>query len=157
MSKYSLEIKWGLFFIGATLLWMVFEKAMGWHGELIGKHATYTNIFAIIAIALYVFALLAKRKQLGGKMSWKEGFIAGMIITAVVTVLSPFMQWLVNTVISPEYLPNAIQYAVENGKATQEQAESYFNVRSYIMQATIGALVMGAITSATVALFVRRK
>lgn len=157
MKNYTLAIKWGIIFIIATLLWMLFEKAMGWHGEKIEVHATYTNFFAIIAIGVYVFALLEKRKQLGGRMSWKEGFITGLIITAVVVILSPLAQWITNTYISPAYFPNVIQHAVETGKATQEEAESYFNLRSYILQATIGAAVMGVVTSALVALVLRKK
>ena len=157
MKKYTSAVKWGVIFIIGMLLWMLFEKAMGWHGEKIAVHATYTNFFAIVAIGIYVFALLEKRKQLGGRMSWKEGFIAGLMITVVVAVLSPLAQYIVNTYISPEYFPNVIQHAVETGKATQEEAEGYFNLRSYIMQATIGAVVMGVVTSAIVALVLRKK
>ena len=157
MSKYSHEIKWGLIFSAAALLWMVFEKAMGWHGEKIEQHPVMTNLFAIVAIAVFVFALLEKRKKLGGAMSWKEGFISGLLITVVVAILSPPAQWLTHTVISPEFFDNVIAYAVEHGKATQEQAESYFNLQSYMVQSAVGGLVMGVVTSAIVALFVRKK
>ncbi|MCB0594772.1 MAG: DUF4199 domain-containing protein [Lewinellaceae bacterium] len=157
MQKYTHEIKWGLIFTAAALLWIAFEKAMGWHGEKIAQHPTMTNLFAIVAIAVYVFALLEKRKKLGGVMTWKEGFISGLLITLVVVLLSPLSQWLTHAVITPEYFNNAIAYAVENGKASQEQAESYFNLKSYMMQATIGGLVLGVVTSAIVALFVRKK
>ena len=61
MSKFRIEIKWAIIFALATLLWMAFEKSMGWHDVLIEKHAIYTNFFAIIAIAVYVLALLDKR------------------------------------------------------------------------------------------------
>lgn len=157
MQKYTHEIKWGLIFTAAALLWIAFEKAMGWHGEKIAQHPTLTNLFAIVAIAIFVFALLEKRKKLGGVMTWKEGLISGLLISVVVAVLSPLAQWLTHAVISPEYFGNAIAYAVESGNATQEEAESFFNLRSYMAQATIGGLVMGAVTSAIVALFVRKK
>ena len=57
MKKYTVEIKWALIFVVFALVWMVFEKWMGWHGEHIDKHATYTNIFAIPAIVIYVLAV----------------------------------------------------------------------------------------------------
>ncbi len=157
MKKYALEIKWGLIFTAVALLWMVFEKAMGWHGEKIAVHATYTNFFAILAIAVFVFALLDKRRQLGGSMSWKQGFFSGLLITLVVAVLTPLSQWITHTLISPEYFPNIIQYSVVNAKMTQAEAEAFFSLGSYILQGSIGGLVMGVITSAVVALFVRKK
>jgi hypothetical protein len=40
---------------------------------------------------------------------------------------------------------------------TQEAAENYFNMKSYIIQGLIGAPVMGLITSAIVAIFTRKK
>ena len=157
MNKYIIEIKWGLIFTAVALLWMVVEKLLGWHGEKIAQHATYTNLFAIIAIAVYVFALLEKRKELSGVMSWKEGFVSGVIITIVVTILSPVSQWVTHQIISPEYFPNVINYVVESGNMTREAAEAFFNLSSYMVQASIGGLVMGLITSAVVALILKNK
>lgn len=157
MKKYELEIKWGIIFTITALLWMVVEKLAGWHDAGIANHAIYTNIFAVIAIALYVFALRAKRRQLGNQMTWKEGFIAGAIISVVVAVLSPLSQLITHYLISPSYFSNAIKYAVESGNTTQEEAEAFFNLNSYMMQASIGALMMGLITAAIVAFFVRNR
>lgn len=157
MKKYQLEIKWGVIFVVAALLWLLFEKLMGWHGPKIDQHPTMTNLFAVVAIAVYVFALLDKRKQLGGVMTWKQGFVAGLLITAVVVVLSPLSQWLFHTFISPEYFPNAIAYSVENDLMTQGAAEQYFSLGSYLLQSVIGGAAMGVITSAVVALFVKKK
>lgn len=156
MNNYLLEIKWGLIFTAVALLWMVFERAMGWHGENIAVHATYTNFFAILAITVFVFALLDKRKSLGGTMTWKQGFTAGVIISLVVAVLSPPAQWITHTIISPGYFDNIIAYSVESGAATREQAEAYFNLQSYMLQGAIGGLIMGVITAAVVALILRK-
>jgi len=111
-----------------SLLWMLLEKQLGWHDELISKHATYTNIFAILSIILFALALFDKRKNYyNGKMTWLQGFLAGLGITVIVAVLSPLGQYITNTFISPEYFPNVIDYSVESGKMTLEQAEKYFN------------------------------
>ena len=64
MKKFALEIKWGVIFTIVLLLWMVMEKLLGWHGKHIDKHAIYTNFFAILAILIYVLALLEKRKNI---------------------------------------------------------------------------------------------
>lgn len=158
MKNRSLEVKWALIFAASTLAWMVFEKSLGWHDEHIADHAVYTNIFAVIAIAVYVFALIDKKKNFyQGQMNYKQGFLSGLVITLIVTVLSPLTQYITLEVITPEYFPNVIAYAVESGNATLEEAQEYFKLKSYIIQAAIGALVMGVITSAIVAFFVKSK
>ncbi|MGB5316244.1 MAG: DUF4199 domain-containing protein, partial [Robiginitalea sp.] len=61
-------------------------------------------------------------------------------------------------IITPEYFPNVIAHSVETGyHSSLEEAEAYFNLNSYILQATVGTLIMGVITSAVVAFFVRTK
>ncbi|WKV12487.1 DUF4199 domain-containing protein [Marivirga harenae] len=158
MKKYLIEIKWGLIFVIMMLLWMFFEKAMGWHDENIADHATYTNFVAIPSIIVYVLALLEKRKKhFNNVMTWKQGFVSGMIITAVVVILTPFSQLVTHELITPEYFENLKAYAIEQGQMTQEEAKDYFNLNSYLLQSVVGALIMGALTSALVAIFVRRK
>jgi len=157
MKKFSIEIKWGVIFFVATLLWMVLERIAGLHSTNIARHAIFTNLFAIVAIVIYVLALLDKRKSFyQGKMSWKEGFISGLIIAVVVAILSPLGQLITHYLITPDYLNNAIQYAVSEGKLTQDAAEAYFSIKSYIIQSVMGALFMGAVTSAIVAFFVKK-
>ena len=158
MKKYQIELKWALVFVGMTLIWMIGEKLLGYHSEKIDQHEVITNFIAIPAIAVYVFALLDKKKNFyKGQMNYLQGFISGIIISVIVAAISPLTQYLTSVVISPEYFPNIIKYAVDNGKATQAEAISYFNLKSYITYGVIGALVMGAVTSAIVALFVKTK
>lgn len=137
---------------------MVFEKTMGWHDVHIDKHSTYSLFFAPIAIAIYVFALLDKKRNFfGGKMSFKQGFIAGLIITLLVVILSPLSQYITSTFITPDYFKNVIDYSVSSGQMEREAAEEYFNLQSYMLQSVIGAAVMGTVTSVIVAFFVRSK
>jgi hypothetical protein len=158
MTKYKIEIKWAVIFIAAILVWMIFEKLVGLHTTHIDKHALYTNFFAIPAIVIYVFALLDKRNNyFNGFISWKDGFITGLIITLIITVLTPLTQIIISNIITPEYFPNIIEYSVKEGMMTLEEAEKYFSLSSYIMQGAIGSFIMGIITSAIVALFIRKK
>ncbi|MEL7123432.1 MAG: DUF4199 domain-containing protein [Bacteroidota bacterium] len=158
MKNIRIEIKWAIIFVVAQLLWMLLEKLVGLHSTHIDKHAIYTNFFGIIAIVIYVFALLDKRKNFyNGVMTYQQGFITGLIITAIVTVLTPLVQYIISTVITPEYFSNVIKYTVDSGAMNQEAAEQFFNLQSYMIQATIGAAIMGVITSAIVAIFTRKK
>lgn len=119
MKNIRIEIKWGILFILVGLIWMVFEKAMGWHDIHIDKHATYTLFIAPIAISVYVFALLDKKRNFyGRKMTYMQGFISGLIITLVVVILSPLSQYITSTYITPDYFKNVIEYSVASGKWT---------------------------------------
>ena len=158
MKKYAIEIKWAVIFMIVSLVWMAFENLMGWHGEGIAKHATYTNLFAIPAIIIYVLALVDKRNNFyNGKMTWLQGFMAGVVISAVVLVLSPLAQLITHKVIAPEYFPNVVEYTVQTGRLTRIKAESFFSLKSYMMQSAIGAIGMGVVTSAIVAIFMKKR
>ncbi|MDT0644412.1 DUF4199 domain-containing protein [Zunongwangia sp. F363] len=158
MKKFAIEIKWGIIFSFAALLWMMFEKRMGWHDELIAKQPIYTNLFGLVAIAIFLFALYDKRKHFyGGRMSWSQGFVSGIVLTVVITLLTPLMQYITNAWITPHYFENVINYTVETGQMERAAAEEYFNLQSYILMSTFSALAMGIVTAAIVALILRKK
>ena len=158
MDKITIEIKWGVIFTLLTLLWMVFEKAMGWHDLYIDKHAIYTNFFGIIAVLVYFLAIREKKRNFyNGEMTWRQGFVAGLILTIVVTILAPLSQFITSTYITPDYFNNVIAYSLDTKVMNQEQAEAYFNLKSYIIQAIFGALAMGVVTAAAIAWILKTK
>lgn len=158
MKNFAIEIKWGIIYIVASLLWMMLEKAVGLHDVHIDKHPMYTMLFLIVAILIYTLAIRDKKKNFfKGEMTWKQGFVSGIVMTIVAAILTPLMQYITSAFITPDFFKNAIAYAVEHGKVTQEQAESYFNMKSYIMQATFGTLSFGVVISAISAYFNKSK
>lgn len=93
MKTIKLEIKWGLIFSGVTLLWMTLEKWSGLHGKYIDYHIYLTNLFAIPAIVVMVMALKEKKKiYYGGQISYTQGFVSGIILSAIIALLSPLTQ-----------------------------------------------------------------
>ncbi|WP_215398082.1 DUF4199 domain-containing protein [Rheinheimera oceanensis] len=158
MQKYLTEIRWGFIFTAVMLLWMWCEQLAGLHGRHIAQHATYTNLFAIPAILVYVLALRQKKlRDYSGTMSWKQGMQAGLVITLVVVLLSPAAQWLTHMVITPNYFLNMQAYVVTQGMMTTDQALEYFSLTNYMLQSAIGAAIMGVLTSVIVAFFLRSK
>ncbi|MEP6262514.1 MAG: DUF4199 domain-containing protein [Gillisia sp.] len=159
LNKYKIEIKWAFIFIAVSLLWMVLEKLSGLHSTHIDKHYYLTNLFAIPAVWIFVLALQDKKKNFyNGLMNFKQGFISGLIITLIVALFSPVTQWIITYIITPEYFPNVIEHSLETGyHATREEAEAFFNYKNFALQSTIGALVMGIVTSLIVSFFVRTK
>lgn len=158
MNNYKLEIRWGIIFSVAMLLWLFIERMVGLHSTYIAHHANWTYLFAIIAVVIYVLALRQKRyKELHGQMTWKQGFMSGLGITVVVTLLTPLTQWLAHSFVSPHFFTNMAHHAVNSGMLSEPQALQYFSLQNYMVQSVIGALIMGVATSAVVALFVRSK
>jgi uncharacterized membrane protein len=111
----------------------------------------------VIAIVIYVFALLDKRKNdLNGLMTWSQGFKSGLWVTVIVVMLSPLAQYITHTVITPDFFNNISEYAVESEQMTRGEAETYFTLQNYLMQAAVGALGLGLVTSAIVAIFTKK-
>ncbi|MDO9262105.1 MAG: DUF4199 domain-containing protein [Flavobacteriaceae bacterium] len=158
MKKYQMELKWAIIFMLSTLLWVAFEKSMGWNDLQIDKHQTYTNFFSIIAIAVYGFALVDKRKNFyEGKITWKQGFMSGVIITLLIIPLNILAQYISFTYITPDFFANMINYNVSIEKMTLSEAENYFSLQNYRIQALTFGTLIGFATSAIVALFVKNK
>ena len=158
MKKFAIEIRWGIQFSIVTLVWMIFEKTMGWHDELISDQTKYTNLFAFVAIGLYFIALVDKKKNFyKGSMDWKQGFISGMLLSTVIAILSPMVQSITYTYITPHYFEKIIEYRVAHKFQTQSQAEMYFNLKSFTIQAIFGAFSFGVLTSSIVAFALKTK
>lgn len=159
MKRIKIEIKWAFIFITSMLIWMLLEKFSGLHSTHIDKQQYLTMLFMIPAILVYVFALKDKKNSYyDGQMSYFEGFVSGMIISAIVTLFSPLTQWIISYVITPEYFPNVIEYSVKTGYfKSLEEAQDYFSYTNYAIQSTIWALIMGTLTSAIAAIFTRSK
>ncbi|KKL54222.1 hypothetical protein LCGC14_2267590, partial [marine sediment metagenome] len=99
-----------------------------------------------------------KKDFYAGEMTYKQGLISGIILSVFIALLSPLTQWITSTIITPEYFPNVIAYSVETGyHKSIEEVEAYFNLKNYIVQSTIGALIMGILTTAIAMIFIRSK
>lgn len=158
MEKRTIEIRWGVIFTLAMLIWMFAERQFGLHDQNIDQHALVSSFFAIVAIGIYLLALHDKRKNyFNGYMTWKQGFISGLFLTLVIVILSPLAQYIISRFISPEFFPNMIRYSVETEEMTRNQAEEYFNLENYIIQSVLFAIVSGVLTAAITALIMRRR
>jgi hypothetical protein len=159
MKNLKIEIKWAFIFTAIVLLWMLLEKLVGLHDKYLDLHYYLTNLFAIPAIVMMVLALKDKKKNFyEGVMTYKQGLISGIILSSVIALLSPLSQWVISYIITPEYFPNVIKRSVESGHyATTEEAEAFFNYKSYAIGSAFWALLMGVITTAVAMIFIQTK
>lgn len=158
MKKYSIEFKWAFIFIFMSLGWMLLERLTGLHDENIDQHAIYTNLIAIPAILIYYFAIKEKRDCFyKGQISFKQGFKSGLIISIIVTLITPLSLYISTKFISPEYFTNAVEYSVKNKLMVKNEALAYFNYKNYLVLSLISAPVMGIITSLIISLIIKTR
>lgn len=153
------EIKWAFIFMAVLLIWMYLEKLSGLHNEHLSLQQYLTLLFIIPAVIIYVWALKDKKKAFyNGKMSYKQCFISGLVITIIITLFSPLTQYIISYWITPDYFSNVMAHAVKTGYfKTMEEAEAFFNYKNYAIQSTIWAFISGILTTAIVGIFVRTK
>ncbi len=158
VKSRRIEIKWALIFTGMGLLWMTLERAFGLHDSHIDLHPYLTNLIAIPAILVYLFCLREKRDiYYKGKITYKQSFISGLILTSFVTILVPLNQWITLDYITPHFFENVIEYSVDNELMTLQDAKAYFNFQNYLIQSVVFAPVVGVITTAIVSRFIKAK
>jgi len=151
------ELKYGIFFSITQLFWLLFEFVFGLQTTFMSMHAMVTNFFAVPAIVIMVYAILAKRAELGGEITFLKALITGVTISLVVAALSPVVILIFHYLINPHFFTDFQNYSVKMGKMSLREAEAYFNLKSYILQGIFGALMMGTVTSLVIAAVIKKK
>ena len=150
----KVEIKYGLIFTAMGFGWIVLEYLLGFHTRYKDFQSFVSNLIFFPSVFIMVKGMLAKRKELGGKMGFGAAFQAGFFITLVVAVLSPLTNWIFFTFINPGFFKEFTALAVEHGKAAEEAAAE-LNLKAYVFRSFISSIIMGTMSSLIIALFVR--
>ena len=160
MKNFSIEIKWALRFTLLTLAWAIGEKTIGLHDEHIENYGIYTNLFIFPAFLFFYLALAEKKKYVyNNSMTFREGFVSGIIISTIIALLNPFTQYVIYKSITPRFFDTIIAYKVNNKihPMTLENAKVYFNLKTYMIESTFTGLSKGIITGVIVSMFIRNK
>lgn len=158
MKKHKTELKWAFILLLATLVWILLERVAGLHDTYITHYKTVGNFFVLPFISLFVLALLDKRKNdFNGIMGFRQGLKSGLIITAILTLLSPLIQYLKATVISPDFSENAIQFVMADLHMGEAEARKFFSLKNHIRLSLMATPVMGVLVTPIIALLVRKK
>jgi hypothetical protein len=109
-------------------------------------------------LLIFVLALREKKKEFySNTMSWTQGFISGMYLSFFCMVLSPFVQYVIYTHISPNFFNTIINHIVLRGEKTREEAQAVYNMKEFVIDAVRFTLSMGILTAAIVSLFLSTK
>lgn len=158
MKNFRIEFRWALIISLFTVIWYYFEKWLGFHHEYIGKEDLFNLLIYIPIAFLYYLEMRDKRKfYYKGYISWQQATLTGGILSALIAVISPLVQYIFKEYISPEFFQTAINHAVEAGRMKRSGAQSLFNYKTFIIQAVFDTLAYGVVISALVALIVKRE
>ncbi|MGC4042090.1 MAG: DUF4199 domain-containing protein [Flavobacterium sp.] len=158
MSKnYTIEIKWAIRFTLLTLAWAIGEKAIGLHDQYIENYGMCSLLFFFPAVLFFFLAIREKKKYVyNNSMTWRQGFVSGIIMSFIIALLNPMAQYVIYKMISPHFFETIIAYKVQH-KMTLENAKIFFNLKTYMIETTFMALSKGLITGALVSLILKNK
>lgn len=155
LSKY--EYRWALIFTLVSILWIAFEYEMGWHSVKIESHKWNTFFFFIPATICYFLFFLDKRSnRFKKRFKFKHAFYSGLGLTALIAVFSVPAQLLIHYFVSPDYLVNAQEYAVDSMQMTEPNAKKVFSISSFALFFPILYLLFGIFLSFIFGLLLRR-
>lgn len=157
IQSFKIEIKWAILYSIAYTIWMYFESKMGWHDAKIGLQPLYNLLFLPISILLIGLAIFdKKRNHYKNEMDWKKGFVSGIILSVLITVLNPVVLYITYNYISPDFFENAINVYVSEGFPL-EKAKAQYNLNTAISNSVFDKLSFGVVISAAVSYFIRTK
>ncbi len=154
------EIKWGVVWPTSMFLFLCFEFYAGLQQPAHLEWGVIVDSIGGLALPLLVFFLGLRQKRdqdFGGAMNWKQGFVSGLIITAVALPLSLLLTWAFFTFVNPAWFDTMINYSVATGYSGLEDAQAYFNLKSYLTQTAIGTALFGVVLSAIFAFLYKTK
>ncbi len=151
----AIEIRYALIVVLFTFLWWIFEYLLGVHDIYI----RYNLVFSILGLSVIgagtMLSIWSRREDRFTGLSFSEAFKSGMIVTLIVVIFTPLVQFFFHTVINPEYLPNLIERSVnlayEYGRSAHKARElgiSLFTVANMMWIVPLGYLISGAAFSA---------
>lgn len=160
MAKTAL--KWGILTALLLFIWISLEYAVGMHAEYIAYHPVVTLLALLIPLLCLYWGLREEKLKAPVEFTFSKALLTGLFISAVAAITGMLGQWVFHTFINPDFFSSQITYAESRALAegmdvlvARRQAEAYFSLRSYLVQALGGALIGGAVASAVLAFFMR--
>jgi hypothetical protein len=94
-------------------------------------------------------ALLDKRKNVyRGEMTQTNGFLTGLVLTLFISLLTPFLIRISLQYITPDFFIHLKENMITSKKMTANQAELFYNYKSYLLQTLFLNFSLGILCSA---------
>lgn len=151
-------LKWGLIIGFAHLIWFCLEYACGLQTRYIPYQVFSSNLIFFLSAIFVVKGILERKRELGGKISYRRSLAAGTSISLVAAGSIPVILWINTQLINVDFFPALIRYSVSVGKyADDADAASQLNLENFIFQDLLKIPAMGLITSFVSGFFIRAR
>jgi len=150
MRKFEIEFKWAIYFVLLLLIWFYLEKILGLHDQYVKWEGLFSLLVIIPQAVVYHFALKIKKKAYyKGKITWKQAFFSGAILSLIIAGLSPIVSYTATAVISPDFM--------ENMRQQSGHSIDIYSANQFATNMLFSLLSNGIVISAIIAIFIKRK
>ncbi|MCO6176457.1 DUF4199 domain-containing protein [Flavobacterium sp. NRK F10] len=153
MKKIEIELKWSVIYAISYLVWMFFERFLGFHFDKANAEPLFNLLFIPIAVILYILAIKEKKKKYyNGQMDWKQGFGSGIVLSFFIALTSSIIVYITFTILSPEFFEKAIAMSKD-----QELAKINYNIQAFVKNNIFDKLSFGVVFAAIISYFSKTK
>ena len=150
MKKFEIEFKWAIYFILILFGWFYLEKIIGLHDKHVKWEGLFLFLIIIPQVILYRLAFKNKKTEFyRGKMTWKQAFFSGAVLSLLIAGISPIVGYTTTVVISPEFMDNV--------RAQTGQSADIYSANQFATNLLFSLLSNGIVISAVLALIMRSK
>jgi len=150
-----IELRYAVLTSLLVLLWLITEFEIGLQDKYVSVHPYISLLAYLIPVVTYRMALREKIEEKYGKLSFKQAFISGLLMTVFCSILAVPIQLGFHKLVNPDFFETMIMYSTEHSHYSLEQAAHYFNLQNYIIESVIGTFFVGAIISLILAFRMR--
>lgn len=162
------ELKAGIFISLAYFIWLLSEFKLGLHSSKIDYYEFIFWMALIIPVTgIYLTLRYLRNKEFKGKINFMQGFLSGIKITGVISILIPVLSWLYVSAINPTFFPAMkdhqekmiedlnISSVIEKESLKNEIAIKN-SIASYLLRQFSFVLISGTLITIICAIFIRK-
>lgn len=145
------HVKYGLIMVGVLIGCITLMEITGQNESFENKSPIFLIYQFIVPAIVWTLGIRAKKKELGGKLTFGQGLKEGFKISLVFGLISPFIFALYYLLVNPEIL----EYVKKSYNLTQASDE--FTIGVDMILQFLFSLIFGTLYSIIISLFLRTK
>lgn len=144
-------VRYGLVQSAITALCLVIMEITGQNESFDQKSPIFLLGTMLAPFVIWYFGIKERRKELKGKLTWKEGVKQGLKISLVYAIVSPFVFLIYYVLINPSIVTNV-------GEAYQlTNADNTIIITVDMLVQFVAALIFGGVYAAIISFFLKSK